>query len=247
MVGATFTPVSAPPREQRSEPWAVDWVALFERGAQEVGLNATSPTILAALSARLRKPEYGVAAVHNLAETAGDVRPAWKPTDRVWAAPNWTTWDLNSTTFQQPARFSGCTDYGLLGLYLLRRDGFPIASSWTADEAARYKHMSQALCYVWFAGAWNQGTWAGLGTALMSQTYPDTADERTPWMYPYLTRRQHSEKVYRDFFDQQIMMEGEWLKCQPQIRRERGQSLVLLEGEGGASLVILEGKEGNPL
>ena len=48
----------------------------------------------------------------------------------------------------------------------------------TAEEV----HMHQALCYVWFAGAWNQGTWAGLGTALMSQTYPDTAGERTPWM-----------------------------------------------------------------
>jgi hypothetical protein len=41
----------------------------------------------------------------------------------------------------------------------------------------------------------------------MSQTFPDTADETTPWMYPYLTRKQHSEKVYRDFFDEQVMME----------------------------------------
>ena len=207
-VDAAFVPSPSPqPLPQPAGTWMVDWVALFERGAQEVGLNATSPTILAALSARLRKPEYGAAAVRNLAATASDVKPVWKASDRTWAAPNWTKWDLNSTTWKQPARFSGCTDYGLLGLHLLQRDNFPIASSWTAAEAARYKHMSQALCYVWFAGAWNQGTWAGLGTALMSRTYPDTADETTPWMYPYLTRKQHSEKVYRDFFEQQVMME----------------------------------------
>ena len=203
--GAEAAFVAAPERQPRGgEPWSVDWVGLFERGAREAGLNATSPTILAALSARLRSAEFGRAAVRNLAATASDVKPLWKGGDRVWDAPNWTTWDLQSTTFKQPARFSGCTDYGLLGLHLLQRDRFPLGSAWTAAEAGRYKHMHQALCYVWFAGAWNQGTWAGLGTALMSETYPDTAGERTPWMYPYLTRKEHSEKVYRDFFDEQV-------------------------------------------
>ena len=203
---ASFVSAPAPPKPQQQ--WSVDWVALFERGAREVGLNATSPTILAALSARLHDAEFGRAAVRSLAATASDTKPEWKAQDRVWDAPNWTAWDLTSQTFQQPARFSGCTDYGLLGLYLLQRDNFTeLQSAWTAEEAARYKHMHQALCYVWFAGAWNQGTWAGLGTTLMSQTYPDTANEKTPWMYPYLTRKQHSEKVYRDFFDQQVMME----------------------------------------
>ena len=47
------------------------------------------------------------------------------------------------------------------------------------EEDARYKRMHQALCYVWFAGAWNQGTWMGIGNALMSAAYPDTASERT--------------------------------------------------------------------
>ena len=148
--------------------------------------------------------------MRNLAATAGAVKPQWKATDKVWAAPSWTTWDLNSTTFAEPARFSGCTDYGLLGLRLLQRDNFTLG--WTAEEAQRYKHMHQCLCYVWFAGAWNQGTWAGLGTTLLSQTYPDTADETTPWMYPYLTRRQHGEKVYRDFFDQQISTHPEAIR-----------------------------------
>ena len=59
------------------------------------------------------------------------------------------------------------------------------------------KAMHQALCYVWFAGAWNQGTWMGIGNALMSAAYPDTASEHTPFMYPYLTREQHWQRVYR--------------------------------------------------
>jgi hypothetical protein len=208
--GASFVtgPPPPPPSNQQQRHWSVDWVALFRRGAMEVGLNATSPTILAALSARLHDAEIGRAAVRNLAATASDTKPDWKATDKVWDAPNWTAWDLTSTAFHQPARFSGCTDYGLLGLFLLQRGNFTeLQSAWSVEEAARYKHMHQALCYVWFAGAWNQGTWAGLGTTLMSQTYPDTAEETTPWMYPYLTRKQHSEKVYRDFFDQQVMME----------------------------------------
>jgi hypothetical protein len=142
-----------PPRDGESdvsstEHWSLDWVDLFHRGARSVGLNETSPTILAALSARLRDPEFGRAAVRSLASVASGSSPQWKQHDGSWSA-NWTSWDLNSTTFQQPARFSGCTDYGLLGLRLLQRDGFDLDSAWTAQEAARYKHMQQALCYVW--------------------------------------------------------------------------------------------------
>lgn len=131
-----------------TEHWSVDWVDLFHRGARSVGLNETSPTILAALSARLRDPEFGRAAVRSLAGVASGSSPSWKQHDGSWSA-NWTSWDLNSTTFQQPARFSGCTDYGLLGLYLLQRDSFDLQSAWTAEVAARYKRMHQALCYVW--------------------------------------------------------------------------------------------------
>eukprot|EP01052_Picozoa_sp_SAG31_P058621 SAG31_NODE_18016_length_649_cov_1.794545_1_plen_129_part_00 len=105
-VEASFNPAPPPaPQQQRRRRrlqrqlqlhWEVDWVTLFERGAREAGLNATSPTILAALSARLRDAEFGRAAVRNLAQTASDTKPDWKANDRTWAAPNWTAWNLSS-------------------------------------------------------------------------------------------------------------------------------------------------------
>ena len=67
--------------------------------------------------------------------------------------------------------------------------------------------MHETLCYVWFSGAWNQGTWMGLGNTVFSQLYPAEAEQHTPWQYPYMSRRQHAEKVYSDYFDEQIMME----------------------------------------
>ena len=59
--------------------------------------------------------------------------------------------------------------------------------------------MHETLCYVWFSGAWNQGTWMGLGNTVFSQLYPAEAEQHTPWQYPYLSRRQHAEKVYSDY------------------------------------------------
>jgi hypothetical protein len=181
------------------------FLAEFEKGVAETGLDNTEPVTLSCLYAVTGNVTYGHAAAANLAGIASDVKPAWASRDKAWDAPSWVKWDLNSSNFLQPARFSGCTDYGLLAYYILQRAGFD--KGWDAEQEARFKHMHQALCYVWFAGAWNQGTWAGIGNTIMSKAYPDTAHEHTPWMYPYLTREQHFEKVYADYFDDYVMME----------------------------------------
>eukprot|EP00729_Bicosta_minor_P022193 gene22193-13712_t len=130
--------------------------------------------------------------------TASATKPKWLSMDRSWDAPAWYSFNLSNTTFQQPARFSGCTDYGLVGYYILQSGGWTF-SDWKAVEMKRYKHMHETLCYVWFDGAWNQGTWAGLGNALISRVWPDTSNKTTPWAYPFLTRRQHALKVYNDW------------------------------------------------
>ena len=49
----------------------------------------------------------------------------------------------------------------------------------------------------------------GLGNSIMIQSFPDTANQYTPWMYPLITRQEHSSKVYADFFGagKYVMME----------------------------------------
>ena len=73
-----------------------------------------------------------------------------------------------------------------------------LRADWRNPNCGPLRH--ETLCYVWFDGAWNQGFWAGIGTALLSTLFPDTANMTTPWAYPFLTREQHARKVYRDYF-----------------------------------------------
>ena len=82
--------------------------------------------------------------------------------------------------------------------------GFRSFGDWTTLDTARYKHMHETLCYVWFDGAWNQGTWAAFGNALISRVWPDTANKTTPWAYPFLTREEHAHKVYSDWHNEYV-------------------------------------------
>ena len=200
----------------------VDYVALYEQGVAQIGLNASDPMILAALWSRTGNETYAAAAAHNLAGIAtGDAR--WLVGDKNWNSStagrqSWIDFDRNTPTFcpsgsldlacrgSDTPGFLGCTQYGLLAAWVLERGGYD--KGWSPEVEADYKAMHSTLCYVWFSGAWNQGTWMGIGNTIFSQLYAaDGADETTPWQYPYLTRRQHAEKVYGDYFDQQIMME----------------------------------------
>eukprot|EP00040_Diaphanoeca_grandis_P017451 m.91022 g.91022 ORF g.91022 m.91022 type:complete len:980 (+) comp26441_c1_seq2:222-3161(+) len=187
----------------------VDYLALFESGVGILGLNATDPMILASLYARTGNVTYAQAASANLAATTTGNAP-WLASDNVWlnnvtGRQSWLDWDASKKEYDQPARFSGCTDYGLLAYLVLQRSGYD--KGWSRELERNYRKMHSTLCYVWFSGAWNQGTWMGIGNTVFSQVYVDEADEHTPWAYPFLTRHQHAEKVYGDFFDQQIMME----------------------------------------
>ena len=40
---------------------------------------------------------------------------------QVWNASQWVHWDHVSSEFREPDRFSGCTDYGLVGLWVLKQ------------------------------------------------------------------------------------------------------------------------------
>ena len=183
----TFSLISALPSSD-------EVVRLFEQGVALKGIKNTDPVTLASLFLRTKNTTYGKAAAANLAAVADDERPPWLEGQNEWDAPTWLAWDLTNTTFAEPARFSGCTDYGLLAYLMLKRANFDLG--WSPEQAARFKKVHQVLCYVWFGGAWNQGEWMGLGNSILVRSYPDTASQRTPWMYPGLTREQHAEKVY---------------------------------------------------
>jgi hypothetical protein len=201
--------------------FAVDYLALYEEGVSQLpSLSVADPMILAALWSRTGNDTYAAAAADNLAGIATGNAP-WLAANRAWADPvngrqSWIDFDRNTTTFCSSSApgachgagssgFLGCTEYGLLAYLVLQRGGYD--KGWPSKVEADYKAMHSTLCYVWFSGAWNQGTWMGIGNTIFSEAFPEAADETTPWQYPYLTRRQHAEKVYQDYFDQQIMME----------------------------------------
>ena len=191
-------------------PPPVDYVALFEEGVAQLGLNATDPMILAALWSRTGKEEYAAAAAKSLAGIATGDAP-WFVADKAWSSPtdgyqSWIDFNRNTTTFcpsgsLDPAchgsntpGFLGCTQYGLLASLVLERGGYD--KGWSPDVEARYKSMHSTLCYVWFSGAWNQGAWMGIGNSIFSQLYPDAAAEHTPWQYPFISRRELGSRIW---------------------------------------------------
>ena len=149
--------------------WNPAYLQGYINAANAAGLETVNPTLLAVLYDVTGNTTYARAAADSLAAAASPTKPPWLKGDKSWDAPKWYTFDLNSTTFSEPDRFSGCTDYGLLAYRLLQEAGFD--KQWTAGAEARFKHMHQTLCFTWFTGAWNQGTWMGLGNAILGLTY----------------------------------------------------------------------------
>lgn len=68
----------------------------------------------------------------------------------------WKAFNHSSRSFYEPDRFSGCTDYGLMALWVLQQAGY--TPQWSAQTAADFKAMHETLCFVWFTGAWNQAS-----------------------------------------------------------------------------------------
>lgn len=100
--------------------------------ASDPELCKTDANLLAMLWARTGENQFGLAASAALRMTASATKPKWLSTDRSWDAPAWYSFNLSNTTFQQPARFSGCTDYGLVGYYILQSGGWTF-SDWKAE------------------------------------------------------------------------------------------------------------------
>ena len=108
--------------------------------------------------------------------------------------------DRNSSEFGQApgAYFASCTDFGLPAYLLLNRSGYD--KGWDPQTEEDFMKFHQTACFVWYSGGWNQGTWSGIGNTIFSQLWPTQSREKTPWMYPYLTRLQHAEKVSDSHF-----------------------------------------------
>ena len=108
--------------------WDPQYLAAFREAVvlADPGLNRTDANLLAMVWARTGEERFGAAASAALKMAASPTKPLWLARDKVWDGPAWYTFNLSNTTFQQPDRFSGCTDYGLLGYYILQTGGWQV-------------------------------------------------------------------------------------------------------------------------
>ena len=143
MVGSVHSTITM----HEPTPWDPRYLNTFVEAVLDTDatLNKTDPNLLAMLWARTGEKKFGSAASTALRLTASETKPLWLARNKVWDAPSWYNFNLSNTTFQQPDRFSGCTDYGLLGYYILQTGGWSF-QDWTRAEAERYKHMHETLC-----------------------------------------------------------------------------------------------------
>jgi len=237
ITAAPFVPLDAGEpslADEATASFAPDYLQLYRDGTEKLGMNASDPTLLAALYGRTGDVKYARAAAANLAAVVnGGPSGAWLATSNVNITDRrfWVDgFDRTSSEFGQApgAYFESCTGFGLPAYLLLNRSGYD--KGWNARTEVDFRQFHevrrtplplltmlplplltmpplQTACFVWYSGAWNQGTWSGIGNTMFSQLWPAQAKEKTPWMYPYLTRAQHAERVWGDFFEQQIMME----------------------------------------
>ena len=209
--GATALLLTTEPEPLDEASFAPDYLQLYAAGTDKLGLDASDPTLLAALYGRTGDERYAQAAAANLAGVVnGGASAAWLATSSVNLTVRrfWVDgFDRTSSEFGQApgAYFESCTGFGLPAYLLLNRSGYD--KGWDARTEEDFRKFHETACFVWYSGAWNQGTWSGIGNTMFAQLWPAQAREKTPWMYPFLSRAQHAERVWGDFFEQQVMME----------------------------------------
>ena len=188
ITAAPFVPLDAGEpslADEATASFAPDYLQLYRDGTEKLGMNASDPTLLAALYGRTGDEKYARAAAANLAAVVnGGPSAAWLATSKVNLTGRrfWVDgFDRTSSEFGQApgAYFESCTGFGLPAYLLLNRSGYD--KGWDAQTEEDFRKFHETACFVWYSGAWNQGTWMGIGNTIFSEAFPEAADETTPW------------------------------------------------------------------